>query len=111
MVAEEADANRRASAALVREPSGWLLGEIERLTEGPTLFAPARHPVLDLDVNQKRLKRILVRAHEQHPQDFETLLGLPGRRAGDGPQPVPAGGDHLSGPALASRSHSGEVRR
>ncbi len=77
MVAEEADANRRASAALVREPSGWLLGEIERLTEGPTLFAPARHPVLNLDVNQKRLKGILVRAHEQHPQDFETLLGLP----------------------------------
>jgi hypothetical protein len=77
MVAEEADANRRASAALVREPSNWLLGEIERLTEGPTLFAPARHPVLKLDVNEKRLKNILVRAHEQHPQDFETLLGLP----------------------------------
>ena len=77
MVAEEADANRRASAALLREPSKWLLGEIERLTEGPTLFAPARHPVLNLDVNEKRLKGILVRAHEQHPQDFETLLGLP----------------------------------
>ncbi len=78
MVAEEADANRRASAALLREPSGWLLGEIERLTEGPTLFAPARHPVLSLDVNEKRLKSILVNAHEQHPQDFETLLGLAG---------------------------------
>ncbi|MGO9109177.1 MAG: DUF763 domain-containing protein [Thermoguttaceae bacterium] len=77
MVAEEADANRRASAALVREPPGWLLGEIERLTEGPTLFAPARHPVLNLDVNEKRLKNIIVRAHEQDPQDFETLLGLP----------------------------------
>ena len=76
MVAEEADANRRASAALVREPPDWLLGEIERLTEGPTLFAPARHPVLSLDVNEKRLKSILVNAHERHPQDFETLLGL-----------------------------------
>jgi hypothetical protein len=41
MVAEEAGENRRASAALVREPSGWLMDEIERLTEGPTLFAPA----------------------------------------------------------------------
>ena len=77
MVAEEADANRRGSAALLWEPSKWLLEEIERLTEGPTLFAPARHPVLNLDVNEKRLKGILVRAHEQHPQDFETLLGLP----------------------------------
>jgi hypothetical protein len=78
MVAEEAEENRRASAALIRERPDWLLGEIERLTEGPTLFAPARHPVLNLDVNEKRLKGILVQAHEQHPQDFETLLGLSG---------------------------------
>jgi len=34
--------------------------------------------VLKLDVNEKRLKSILVDAHEQNPQDFETLLGLPG---------------------------------
>jgi len=78
MVAEEAEENRRASAAMVRERPDWLLGEIERLTEGPTLFAPARHPVLSLDVNQKRLKAILRDAHEQNPQDFETLLGLEG---------------------------------
>lgn len=78
MVAEEADANRRASAALVQERPDWLLGEIERLTEGPTLLAPARHPVLSLDVNGKRLKSILVTAHERHPGDFETLLGLSG---------------------------------
>ena len=78
MVAEEGGENRKASAALVREPPGWLLGEIERLTEGPTLFAPARHPVLDLDVDRSRLKRILIGAHEQNPRDFETLLGLQG---------------------------------
>jgi hypothetical protein len=48
------------------------------LTEGPTLFAPARHPVLSLDVNQKRLQGILRDAHEHNPQDFETLLGLEG---------------------------------
>ena len=78
MVAEEASENRRASTALVREPPGWLIDEIERLTEGPTLFAPARHPVLDLDVDRSRLNRILTSAHEQNPQDFETLLGLQG---------------------------------
>ncbi len=78
MVAEEAGENRRASTALVREPSGWLMDEIERLTEGPTLFAPARHPVLDLDVDRNRLNRILTSAHERNPQDFETLLGLQG---------------------------------
>ena len=38
---------------VVRESPDWLLGEIERLTEGPTLFAPARHPVLNLDVNSE----------------------------------------------------------
>jgi hypothetical protein len=78
MVAEEAEENRSASAALVRENPDWLLGEIERCTEGPTLFAPARHPVLKLDVNWKRLKSILVDAHEASPADFETLLGIQG---------------------------------
>jgi uncharacterized protein len=78
MVASEAAENRRGSAALVRESPDWLLGEIERLTEGPTLFAPARHPVLKLDVNENRLKSILTAAHERNPQDFETLLGLEG---------------------------------
>ena len=78
MVAEEADENRKASTALVREPPGWLMAEVERLTEGPTLFAPAHHPVLDLDVDRGRLRRILTNAHERGPQDFETLLGLQG---------------------------------
>ena len=78
MVAEEADANRRASAALVRESPDWLLDEIQQATEGPTLFAPARHPVLKLDVNGKRLQEIVLRAHEQNPKDFETLLGIEG---------------------------------
>jgi len=78
MVAEEADESRRASTALVNESPDWLLGEIERLTEGPTLFAPARHPVLTLDVNQRRLKDILIHAHERSPKAFETLLGTEG---------------------------------
>ena len=78
MVAEEAGENRRASTALVREPTRWLMDEVERLTEGPTLFAPARHRVLELDIDRRRLARILAVAHDQSPQDYETLLGLPG---------------------------------
>jgi len=78
MVAEEAAENRRASTALVHENPDWLLGEIERLTEGPTLFAPGRHPVLKLDVGWKRLRTIVTAAYEQNPRDFETLLGLKG---------------------------------
>ena len=43
MVAGEAGDNREKSAALVRENPDWLLSEIERYTEGPTLFAPKHH--------------------------------------------------------------------
>ena len=75
MVAEEAGENRRASAALVREPPDWLMGEIERLTEGPTLFAPARHPVLDLDVDRKRLKRILDQRPRAEPAGLRDPAG------------------------------------
>jgi hypothetical protein len=78
MVAEEADKSRHATAALARENPDWLLAQIERYTEGPTLFAPARHPVLKLDVDLKRLRRIVVRAHEQNPAHFEALLGTEG---------------------------------
>jgi len=78
MVAQEAAESRRSSTALVHERPEWLIGEIERYTEGPTLFVPARHPVLKLDVNATRLKKIVVAAHEQAPKDFETLLGLQG---------------------------------
>jgi len=34
--------------------------------------------VLELDVDRNRLKRILARAHEQDPRDFESLLGFQG---------------------------------
>jgi hypothetical protein len=78
MVAEEAGENRRASAALVRENPDWLLDQIEQYTEGPTLFAPTRHPVLKLDINQKRLRDIVIHAHERNPGDFEALLGVEG---------------------------------
>jgi len=48
---------------------------MEAQADGPTLFAPAHHPVLPSDVNLKRLSKIIRVAHERHPADFETLLG------------------------------------
>jgi hypothetical protein len=78
MVAREADDNRRASVSVVQESPRKMLEEIELLTEGPTLFAPRRHRVLPADVNLRRLRQIVVEAHEQHPQNYESLLGLPG---------------------------------
>ncbi len=78
MVADEAGENRDKSAALVRENPDWLLAEIERYTEGPTLFAPKHHRLLPEDVNSRHLRRILIHAHEQHPESFEALLGTQG---------------------------------
>jgi hypothetical protein len=48
-VAEEADENHRASTALVRELPGWLMDKVERLAEGPMLFAPLCHPVAEVE--------------------------------------------------------------
>lgn len=75
MIAREAGDNRRGCAELARQKPDWLLGEISRLTEGPTLFAPSHHAVLSGDVNLDRLHKTLILAHENHPKDFETLLG------------------------------------
>jgi hypothetical protein len=78
MTAGEAAANRKGSAALVLEKPDWLLGQIERYTEGPTLFAPKNHAVLPKYVNSRRLRAILVHAHERHPRSFEELVGTSG---------------------------------
>ncbi len=78
MVAGEAEASRRGSVELVRERPDWLLRQVQAITEGPTLFAPARHRVTAADVNLPRLRRILMQVHEQQPRDFEHLLGTAG---------------------------------
>jgi uncharacterized protein len=78
MVALEASENREKSARLVGENPDWLLSQIERYTEGPTLFAPKHHRILHADVNSRHLRRVLVSTHERHPDSFETLLGTRG---------------------------------
>jgi hypothetical protein len=78
MVAGEADSNRSASAAIVRENPDWVCRQIERYTEGPTLFAPHNHRLLPRDFNRRHLRRILIAAHERQPNSFEALLGTQG---------------------------------
>lgn len=78
LVASEGADNRRAAADLVAASPDWLWEQIDRYTLGPTLFAPHRHRVLDLDVNRDRLRKLVVSAHEQHPHDFGQLVALPG---------------------------------
>ena len=112
-----------------------MLEEVEILTEGPTLFAPQRHRVLPADVNLRRLRQIVVEAHEQHPQDFESLLGLPGvgpaairslsllaeiifqappshRDPADGPRPAePVPPTHAAGPITPTPTAARTARR
>ena len=78
MVALEAGANRSASAELARQNPDRLLAELARATQGPTLFAPAHHPVLPADVNLPRMAKLFRIAHERCPHDFTTLLGTEG---------------------------------
>ena len=78
MVAREAGASRDAATQLVHEHPDTLTHELERLTQGPTLFAPAHHHVKLADVNTARLQKTLRDLHEQHPSDFKTLLGARG---------------------------------
>lgn len=78
MVAGEAEANRRASVELVAWNPDRLLGEIERMTSGPTLFAPAGHRALPPWVNPRRIGAVVRQAHERNPRDFVSLLGTEG---------------------------------
>ena len=78
MVADEAGANRDASAELVRWNPDKLMYEAERLAEGPSLFAPEHHALLPQDANLPRLEKIVRHAHEHNPQDFAALLGTEG---------------------------------
>ncbi|VVM08357.1 hypothetical protein MAMC_02067 [Methylacidimicrobium cyclopophantes] len=77
MVAQEAGPNRAASVALVREAPALFLETVRASVEGPTLFAPARHALLPIDVDLARLGRIIAAAHRAAPKDFEALLGTP----------------------------------
>jgi uncharacterized protein len=78
MVAAEADPNRAGSVDLIGWNPDKLMYEMRKLTDEPTLFAPAHHEVLPADVNVDRLEKIVRRAHEEHPQDFASLLGAKG---------------------------------
>src|SRR5579871_5040842 len=78
LVAGESDPNRQATTRLIGEHPDWIMNEWRLATSGPTLFAPRHHRVLDCDINPQRLQKLVVAAHEQHPQDFETLVGAAG---------------------------------
>ncbi len=60
---------------LSNEPPERTIGCLNRLK---TLLMPARHAVELRDINPDNLRKIFVSTYERQPEDFETLLGLPG---------------------------------
>ena len=75
LVAAESAPVRSASAELARQSPSVTLEAVRRL---PTLVLPRRHDVREEDVDPRYLRKILLRTYERAPEDFETLLGIPG---------------------------------
>jgi hypothetical protein len=75
LVAHESENVRAASAELSRQPPTTVLDALRKL---PVLTMPRRHAVLLSDVNPVYLEKILLKTYERAPENFETLLGMPG---------------------------------
>jgi hypothetical protein len=76
LVAHENDPVRRASAELAAQPPNVTLNALAKV---PELRMPRRHELFpEIDVATPYLEKILLKTYERAPEDFETLLGLPG---------------------------------
>jgi hypothetical protein len=75
LVAAENGPVRDASAELARQRPAETLAAAERL---PRLVLPGRHEVRREDVATRYLEKILAKTYERAPENFETLLGMPG---------------------------------
>ena len=72
LTAAEASSTRTGIFGLTQNEPMQIIQHFQRLV------MPAHHEVYAKDVNLKRLGAVLWLAHEQHPENFEALLSLPG---------------------------------
>lgn len=75
MVAIESEAARQSTTEIARERPKSVISEIQKIKE---LVLPQRHNVANIDINPKKMERILEKTYERQPEDFETLLGMKG---------------------------------
>jgi hypothetical protein len=75
LVASESAPVRIASAELAGRPPEETLHALGRL---PDLVLPDHHDVRGADIDRRYLHKILLKTYDRAPEDFETLLGLPG---------------------------------
>jgi hypothetical protein len=73
MVASESEASRTIVTELSREKPDTVIKEAKRI-----LNMPARHPVLQFDINPRYLHKVLLKTYERSADDFQTLLGVNG---------------------------------
>lgn len=75
LIAKESEASRNTVARIARKPAEQVLSEIKQLQ---ALDLPGRHHVAIHDIHPQRLHKILLSTYERQPENFETLLGMPG---------------------------------
>jgi hypothetical protein len=75
LVAHESEKNRQTSTVLAKEKPGTVLSE---LTKAEELLLPRHHDIKPLNLNKKRLEKILVKTYERQPDTFEALLSVEG---------------------------------
>ncbi len=76
LVAAESDPARKIIPQIVdNEKPEKLLAELKKIK---TLTLPGHHYLSTADLHPDSLNKILLSTYERQPEDFETLLGLPG---------------------------------
>jgi hypothetical protein len=76
LVAGESEPARETIADIAsREKPEEVLAELKKIK---TLTLPSHHYLSTNDLHPDSLKRIILSAYENQPEDFEHLLGLPG---------------------------------
>ena len=75
MVAQESEKTRQVSTILSKEKPEKIVSEIKKVEQ---LILPKRHDIKPLDVNAKRLEKILLKTYERQSDNFEALLSIKG---------------------------------
>jgi len=75
LTARDSRETREAAAALSGESPDKLVRELERLKR---LDLPRRHQLFLRHLHPDSIRRVLLKTYERQPEDFSTLLGMPG---------------------------------
>ncbi len=75
LVAKESKEAREVTASLSREKPSLLIKELKKIQ---TLELPAYHSVRVGDINPDRIEKIFLKTYERQPENFKTLLAMPG---------------------------------